>query len=86
MIATPNLAAIGALLGDPTRSLILELLYDGRAWTATELASAAGITPQTASSHLRKLIDGNLLAVDAQGRHRYFRLAGTDVALSLIHI
>lgn len=83
MIATPNLAAIGALLGDPTRSLILELLYDGRAWTATELASAAGITPQTASSHLRKLIDGNLLAVDAQGRHRYFRLAGTDVADAL---
>lgn len=83
MSANPNLAAIGTLLGDPTRSLMLELLYDGRAWTATELARAAGITPQTASSHLRKLVDGNLLAVDAQGRHRYFRLAGTDVADAL---
>lgn len=83
MSATPNLAAIGALLGDPTRSLILEMLYDGRAWTATELARAAGITPQTASSHLRKLVEANLLAVDAQGRHRYFRLAGSDVADAL---
>jgi DNA-binding transcriptional ArsR family regulator len=83
MTGNPNLAAIGALLGDPTRSLILELLYDGRAWTATELARAAGITPQTASSHLRKLVDGALLTVDAQGRHRYFRLAGTDVADAL---
>ena len=83
MNATPNLAAIGRLLGDPTRALILAMLSDGRAWTATELAHAAGITPQTASSHLRKLIDANLLAVDAQGRHRYFRLAGSDVADAL---
>ena len=80
MNATPNLAAIGRLLGDPTRALILEMLYDGRAWTATEIARAAGITPQTASSHLHKLVDANLVAVDAQGRHRYFRLAGSDVA------
>jgi len=81
--AIPNLAAIGRLLGDPTRTLILELLYDGRAWTANELARDAGITPQTASSHLRKLVDANLLVVDAQGRHRYFRLAGSDVADAL---
>lgn len=83
MNATLNLAAIGRLLGDPTRALILETLYDGRAWAATELARATGITPQTASSHLRKLVDANLLAVDAQGRHRYFRLAGSDVADAL---
>ncbi|UCH38575.1 MAG: winged helix-turn-helix transcriptional regulator [Gammaproteobacteria bacterium] len=83
MTSTPNLAAIGQLIGDPTRSLMLEMLYDGRDWTASELARAAGISPQTASSHLRKLVDANLLEVEAQGRHRFFRLAGVDVAEAL---
>ena len=80
MHGTPNLAAIGQLLGDPTRTLILEMLYDGRAWSATELATAAGITPQTASSHLRKLLDAGLITVESRGRHRYFELAGPDIA------
>lgn len=83
MHGTPNLAAIGQILGDPTRSLILEMLYDGRAWSASELARAAGITPQTASSHLHKLIDANLLSVDAEGRNRYYRLADSEVADAL---
>lgn len=80
MHGTPNLAAIGQLLGDPTRTLMLEMLYDGRAWSATELASSAGITPQTASSHLRKLVDAGLITVESRGRHRYFELAGPDIA------
>ncbi len=80
MHGTPNLAAIGQLLGDSTRTLILEMLYDGRAWSATELAAAAGIAPQTASSHLRKLVEAGLITVESRGRHRYFELAGPDIA------
>jgi DNA-binding transcriptional ArsR family regulator len=83
MNGTPNLAAIGQIIGDPTRSLILEMLYDGRAWSASELAGAAGITPQTASSHLHKLVDANLLAVEAEGRNRYYRIADSEVADAL---
>ena len=53
---------------------------DGRALTATELSYVAGVTPQTTSAHLAKLMDGGLIAMAAQGRHRYYRLAGPDVA------
>ncbi|WP_231109336.1 helix-turn-helix domain-containing protein [Stenotrophomonas maltophilia] len=53
---------------------------DGRAYTATELARVAGVTPQTASAHLRRLIEGDLLVAIPQGRHRYHRLASTEVA------
>jgi DNA-binding transcriptional ArsR family regulator len=83
MHATPNLAAIGQILGDPTRTLMLELLYDGRAWTASELARATGVTPPTASSHLAKLVDANLIAVEPSGRHRYYRIADAEVAEAL---
>jgi DNA-binding transcriptional ArsR family regulator len=74
---TPHLALaeVGALIGDPARANILAALIDGRAFTATELSCIAGVTPQTASGHLAKLTQANLLAVERQGRHRYFRLA-----------
>lgn len=83
MQGTPSLTAIGQILGDPTRALILEMLYDGRDWSASELANAAGITPQTASSHLGKLTEANLLTVEPQGRNRYYRLADSEVAEAL---
>jgi len=76
----PLIAPVAALLGDPARANMLTALMDGRALTATELASAAGVTPQTASGHLTKLREAQLLEVETQGRHRYFRLSGTDVA------
>jgi DNA-binding transcriptional ArsR family regulator len=72
-----------ALIGDPVRALMLNALLDGRALPAGELAFAAGITPQTASSHLSKLLSGGLLVVENEGRHRYFRLAGAHVAEAL---
>ena len=75
----PDIARIAALVADPARSAMLIALMDGRALTATELAGLGGITKQTASSHLAKLVDGELLIVEAQGRHRYFRLAGSHV-------
>ena len=68
----PDIARIAALVADPARCSMLLALMDGRALTATELAGLAGITKQTASSHLAKLVDGEVLRVEAQGRHRYF--------------
>lgn len=76
----PSIAPIAALAGDPARANMLGALLGGKALTAGELAREAGVTAQTASSHLAKLKDGGLIASLAQGRHRYFRLAGHDVA------
>ena len=75
----PNIALIGSLIGDPARANMLSALMSGKSLTATELAGEAGVTLQTASSHLKKLEDGKLLAQSKQGRHRYFRLANDDV-------
>ena len=79
MITGPIIAETAALVGDPTRATMVSALLDGRARTAGELASAARITPQTASTHLAKLTQAGLLAVVRNGRHRYFRLASPAV-------
>jgi DNA-binding transcriptional ArsR family regulator len=76
----PVIASVAALLGDPARANMLSALMDGRALTVSELAQAAGVTIQTASGHLSKLGAANLLTAEKQGRHRYFRLSGPDVA------
>lgn len=76
----PNIAAIAAMVGDPARANMLTALVNGEALTATELALEANVTKQTASSHLSKLADAGLISVEAQGRHRYYRLADADVA------
>lgn len=74
-----DVAAIGKLLGDPGRCRVLMALFDGRALPASRLASEAGVSASTASSHLHKLVDAGLLAVEARGRNRYYRLAGPQV-------
>jgi DNA-binding transcriptional ArsR family regulator len=76
----PNITTIAALVGDHARAEVLTVLMSGMALTATELADAAGVTRQTISSHLAKLQGAGLLAVEAQGRHRYFRIADAEVA------
>lgn len=76
----PDIALIGALIGDPARANMLSLLMSGRAHTASELAAEAGVAAQTASGHLGKLVDAGLLAIRKQGRHKYFTLADDDVA------
>lgn len=76
----PSIAPIAALAGDPARANMLAALLSGKALTASELAGEAGVTAQTASSHLAKLEDGRLITAVKQGRHRYFRLADRDVA------
>ena len=76
----PNIVRIAALIGDHARAEVLTALLGGHALTATELAAIANVTKQTISSHLARLVDAGLLTVEAQGRHRYFRLADDDVA------
>jgi DNA-binding transcriptional ArsR family regulator len=83
MKAGPDIAMIASLVGDPARSNMLTALMTGRALTASELAHQAGVTPQTASSHLAKLEAGGLVEQEKQGRHRYYRLSDPDVAAVL---
>lgn len=80
MTSTAEFAQIAALAGDPARAAMLHALLDGRALTASELAHAAGVSPQTASGHLTRLTGVGLLSVEKQGRHRYHRLASRAVA------
>ncbi|BAU82354.1 arsR family transcriptional regulator [Streptomyces laurentii] len=75
-----GLAAVAALLADRTRASFCLALIDGRAWTAGELARHAGVARSTATEHLNALVGGGLLAEERQGRHRYVRLAGPEVA------
>jgi len=79
----PNLARIGALIGDPARASILWALMDGTRRPAGELAQIAGLSPQAASQHLAKLADGKLLSVSSCGRHRYFKIAGPEAARAI---
>jgi DNA-binding transcriptional ArsR family regulator len=81
--ANPNISRIGSLVGEPARANMLALLMDGRAFTAGELTYAAGISPQTASGHLKKLVNAGLLSVWQSGRERYFRLASGEVGQML---
>ena len=75
MASTPSIAEIGALVGNPARANVLIALLDGRALTASELAFAAHVSPQTTSGYLAQLTDANLLVRQKQGRHSYYRLA-----------
>src|SRR6201994_2904762 len=83
MSDTTRMAAIAALLGDPARANILTALMDGRALTAKELAFAAHVSPSTTSGHLARLTEAELLVMEQQGRHRYFRLASPLVGQML---
>lgn len=82
-MAKPNIKEVAALVGDPSRVTILLELLGGVALPAGELASAARITPQTASVHLAKLAEGGLITSELNGRHRYYRLAGPEIAYAL---
>ena len=75
----PDIARVGTVIGDPARAAMLVALMDGKALTAKELAAEAGVTASTASSHLRKLENNDLLVQRKQGRHRYYALKNEDV-------
>jgi DNA-binding transcriptional ArsR family regulator len=80
MSTEPDIAHLAALVTEPTRAAMLLRLLDGRNWTATELAKAAGVGAPAASAHLKKLLRGELIKVSPTGRHRYYRLASARVA------
>jgi DNA-binding transcriptional ArsR family regulator len=89
MAPEPRFSRVAALIADPTRARMLALLLSGEARTASELARFAGVTAQSASTQLGQLVDGGLLIVRKQGRHKYFALADADIghaleALSLV--
>jgi len=79
----PRFARIATMIGDPTRARMLGALLGREYMTAGEIAHASGVTPQTASAHLAKLCDADLVVARTQGRHRYFRLTDGDVAHAL---
>lgn len=74
---------ITSLIGDPIRSVVLWTLLDGRAYTATELAICANTSAQNISMHLSKLVQADLLTVESQGRHRYYRFSRQEVAYAI---
>ncbi|MEP6928345.1 MAG: helix-turn-helix domain-containing protein [Ginsengibacter sp.] len=74
---------IAGLIGDPTRATIMWTLLDGKAFTATELAITADTSPQNISMHLNKLVQAGLLGVESQGRHRYYKFSGKDIAYAI---
>jgi DNA-binding transcriptional ArsR family regulator len=82
-LIAPQLAEVAQLVGDPGRANILTTLMDGRSVTASELATVARVTPQTASSHLAKLVKRELLSVEQRGSRRFYRLATPLVAQML---
>jgi len=76
----PRFAKIAAMIGDPTRARMLAALMGGQFLAAGELADAAGVSAQTASTHIAKLLDAELVVLRVQGRHRYLRLADAEIA------
>ena len=76
----PGIAGLAALIAEPARARMLSALMGGKALTATELALEAGVAPSTASAHLGKLAGANVVAMEKQGRHRYFRLNDPEIA------
>jgi DNA-binding transcriptional ArsR family regulator len=83
MLADAEISVPAALIGDPTRATFLTALCDGRALPASELAQRAGVSPSTASVQLAKLVEGDLLETERNGRHRYYRLADPSIATAI---
>jgi len=75
-----SISGLAAVLADPSRVAMLDILLDGSALPIGRLARRVGISAATASSHLRRLLDARLVAIDVVGRERRVRLAGPDVA------
>ena len=83
MPSSARFAEVASVAGDPARAGMLHALMDGRALTACELARVARVSPQTASGHLAKLAAAGFVRVEKQGRHRYHRLASSEIAQML---
>lgn len=81
--SAPSIAPVAALLADRSRARMVCALADGRALPASELARESGVSPSTASEHLGRLVAGGILHAERSGRHRYYRLAGAEVAAAV---
>ena len=79
-VSRPNMSTLARSLGDPRRASMMQCMLDGRAWTATELANAAGVGRSTATEHLHQLVSVGLVEERRQGRHRYVRIADDETA------
>ena len=79
-MANEQVVMVGKMLSDSTRVALLDAMFDGRAYTVTELSQHVGVAQSTTSEHLGKLLDAELVSIESQGRHRYYRLRGPDVA------
>jgi len=82
-MTVPDITRLARVLTDPGRAAMLQALMDGQSYPATDLARIAHVTPQTASSHLRRLLDAELVTMEPWGRHRYYRIANERVASML---
>jgi DNA-binding transcriptional ArsR family regulator len=82
-IEASGIAEFGALIAHPARAAMLTALLGGTQRPAGDLARAAWVSPQSASAHLARLVDGGLLAVEARGRHRYYHIASAEVASAI---
>ncbi|NOX30754.1 MAG: winged helix-turn-helix transcriptional regulator [Actinobacteria bacterium] len=82
-MANEQVVELGKILGDQTRVALLDALFDGRAYTVTELSRHVGVSASTTSEHLSRLLNADIVSIAAQGRHRYYRLAGPEVASML---
>jgi len=83
VFSEPDMTTVATIIGEPARAKMLWSLLDGRAYTATELALFADVSPQTGSMHLSKLVGAEFLTVERQGRHKYYRFANDDVAYAI---
>jgi DNA-binding transcriptional ArsR family regulator len=83
MSSSPDASTIASLISDPSRAAILTALMDGRSHPAGDLAYAANIKPQTASFHLAKMLEANVVSLEKQGRHRYYRIENFEIAKAL---
>src|SRR5262249_12512370 len=83
MHGDPDLASVGAAIGEPARALMLDALLGGRRLPASELAHVAPLAPSTARAHIARRADGGLITIGRHGRHRYHRLASAEVAHAL---
>lgn len=83
MGSRPDFSYVAKLMADSSRAAMLEALLDLDGLPASELAKRANVSLQTASGHLSKLVEGNLLRMEKHGRHRYFQIANTEVAQAI---
>ncbi len=81
-----GIAEFGRVIGHESRVAMLQALMGGIALSASELAWHAGVTNQTATSHLNELVNAKLLYRRKCGRFHYYEINGDSVASTIEQI